>query len=178
MRPELGPESPDKRASFSKATPGCPANWDEFSRALAGSRNGKKPLDFSGFCRCQGISWRTGASEPLGAAPVRFAIPVIAIPVVAAIAVGAAVHAHPALGIAMAPASPAAKAAVHMGQHPEPALLSVIQRLVKRVGRIGDLLKGGGRGRLIAGAVAQPHPRIVALLLAGIILSGILHHIV
>src|SRR5258705_2737750 len=173
MRPELGPESPHKRASFSKATPGCPANWDEFSRALAGSRNGKKPLDFSGFCRGPDTPRRSGASEPLRAAPVRSAIPVIAIPVIVAIAVGAAVHAHPALGIAVAPASPAAKAAVHMGQHGEPALLAVIQRLVERVGRISDLLQDTGRGRPIVGAVAQARHRIVRLLLAGIILGRV-----
>ena len=50
--PGLGPENLLKRASFSKAIPVCPANRDEFSRPLAGPRNGKKPLDFSGFCRC------------------------------------------------------------------------------------------------------------------------------
>src|SRR6478736_9037209 len=63
-----------------------------------------------------------GASEPFGAAPVRAAIPVIA---VAAIAVKVAVHAHFALEPVMAPAFPAAKP-VHAGQHGEPALLAVI----------------------------------------------------
>jgi hypothetical protein len=45
------PEKPCKRASFSKATPRCPASRSEFSRPLASPRNGKKPLEFSGFRR-------------------------------------------------------------------------------------------------------------------------------
>ena len=89
-------KSPRKRASFSKATPGCPANRSEFSRALAAPGNSEKPLDFSGFCPVLGRSRIGTRSEPLGAAPVRPAIPVIPVPVVAAIAVEVAVAAHSA----------------------------------------------------------------------------------
>src|SRR3954453_6737658 len=124
MRPDLGPESPRKRASFSKATPGCPASWSEFSRALADSSNGEKPLDFSGFCRCSGWARRSGASEPFGTALGPPTVPVIAISAVAVVPVKIAVPAHFALVVP--PASPAAEPAVHAGQHGEPALLAVI----------------------------------------------------
>src|SRR2546430_373090 len=144
MRPELGPESPRKRASFSKATRGCPASRDEFSRPLAAPANGEKPLDFSGFCRCSGRARRSGGLEPLGAAPVRPVIPVIPVAVVAAMAVKIAVPAHFALVVA--PASPAAEPAVHTGQHGEPALLAVVERLVERVGGFCDLPHGCRRG--------------------------------
>src|SRR6185312_7069413 len=95
-----------ERASFSKATFGCPASRGEFSRALADRRNGKKPLDFSGFCRCSDQAPTSrGASEPFGAAPVpRAAIPVAAVAAIAAIV---AIRAHFALEPVMAPAFPA-----------------------------------------------------------------------
>src|SRR5689334_10398405 len=130
-----------ERASFSKATFGCPASRNEFSRALADRRNGKKPLDFSGFCRCSDRAPARGASEPFGAAPVRAAIPVTAVAAIAAIV---AIHAHFALEPVMAPAFPAPEP-VHAGQDGEPALLAVIERLVERVGGIRDLLHGPGR---------------------------------
>ena len=67
------------------------------------------------------------------------------------------------------PASPTTKPAVHTGQHGKPALLAVVQRLVERVGRIGDLLHGGSGSRHVVGVVAQARHRIVRLLLAGIV---------
>src|SRR4029453_10912033 len=163
MRPDLGPESPRKRASFSKATRGCPASRAKFSRALADRRNGKKPLDFSGFCRCSDRAQIEG-SEPFGAAPVRSTIPVITVAAIAAVAVKIPVPPHFALEPVVAPAFPAPKP----GRPGEPALLAVIGRLVGRVGRFRDLLHGRRRGRHILGPVTQPRHRIVPLLLAGI----------
>src|SRR4051795_12814014 len=75
------PEKPCKRASFSKATPRCPANWGEFSRPLASPRNGKKPLNFSGFRRYRDRPAESLYLEPFAAAPIRAAIAVVAIPV-------------------------------------------------------------------------------------------------
>ena len=47
MRPDAWVrKSLRERASFSKATRGCPASRSEFSRALADRQNGEKPLDF------------------------------------------------------------------------------------------------------------------------------------
>src|SRR5438132_1064731 len=166
MRPDAWVrKSLHERASFSKATPGCPASRDEFSRASADRRNGKKPLDFSGFCGCSDQAPTGGASEPFGAAPVRAAIPVITV----AIAAKVAIHAPFALELVMAPA-PHAPEPVHAGQNGKPALLAVIERLVERVSRFRDLLHGPGRRRQILGPVAQPCHRIVRLLLAGIVL--------
>src|SRR6185295_4623983 len=169
MRPDLGPESPRKRASFSKATRGCPASRAKFSRALADSRNGKKPLDFSGFYRCSDRAPIEGVSEPFGAAPVRSTIPVITVAAIAAVAVKIPVPPHFALEPVVAPAFPAPKP----GQDGEPALLAVIERLVERVGRFRDLLHGRRRGRHILGPVTQPRHRIVRLLLAGIVLRRV-----
>src|SRR4051812_38176034 len=121
-------KSPRKRASFSKATPGCPASRAKFSRALADCQNGKKPLDFSGFRRCSEHAPTGRASEPFGTAPVRAVVPVMTVAAVAAIAVKVAVHAHFALEPVMAPAFPAPEP-VHTGQDREPALLAVVQRL-------------------------------------------------
>src|SRR4051812_42309489 len=153
-------KSPRKRASFSKATPGCPASRAKFSRALADRRNSKKPLDFSGFCRCSDRTRSRGASEPFGTAPVRAAIPVTTVAAVPGGAVKAAVHAHSALNPVMPPAFPAPNP-VHAGQDREPALLAVVQRLVERVGGLRDLLHGPGRRRHILGPVTQARYRIV-----------------
>src|SRR5438105_4320972 len=134
MRPDAWVrKSLRERASFSKATRGCPASRSEFSRALADSRNGKKPLDFSGFCWLPGDP---GALEALRASLVGSVVPVIAIPVVTAVAVKAHSVLEP-----MPPAFPAPEP-VHMGQDGEPALLAVIERLVERVGRVRDLFHG------------------------------------
>src|SRR5215208_1321667 len=167
MRPELGPESPRKRASFSKATRGCPASRAKFSRAFADRANGEKPLDFSGFCRCSGWARRSGASEAFGTALGPPTVPVIAISAVAVVPVSVALPAHFALVVP--PASPAAEPAVHTGQHGKPALLAVIEGLVERVGGFRDLLHGRRRGGHRLGPVAQPRHRILRLRLAGIV---------
>ena len=65
--PGTGPESLRKRASFSKATPRCPANRRGFPGPSARAGNAKKPPESGGF------SWistdrRAARLEPLGAA--------------------------------------------------------------------------------------------------------------
>src|SRR5882672_10050847 len=179
MRPETGPEKPCKRASFSKATPRCPASRNEFSRPLASPGNGKKPLNFSGFRRYRDRSAESECLEPLAAAPIRAAVAIVAIPVetttpaaVVAVTVKAAVRAHTALPhtAVVAPAFAAAKTVLHVGQHGKPALLAVIQRLVERVGGIGDFLHRRSRGCHVVGALAQACYRIVRLLLAVVVL--------
>src|SRR6185437_1414264 len=159
MRPDLGPEKPCKRASFSKATPRCPANRNEFSRSLASPRNGKKPPNFSGFRRHRDRPAESKLLEPPAAAPIRAAVAVIAIPVepvAAVVAIGAAIHAHTAWAHStmVAPALAAAEPA-HVGQQSEAALLAVIERLVEQVGGIGDLLHGRSRGCHVVRALAQ-----------------------
>src|SRR3984957_17638192 len=115
-------------------------------RSSAGTKNAKKPPESGGF-----LTYRSAAvgSEPLGAAPV------------AAIAVPAAIAVHATLKTMVAPPALAAEPASHMGQDGEPAFLAVVEGLVERVGRIGDLLQRGGRGRHIVGALAQPRHRVV-----------------
>src|SRR5207245_63934 len=83
-----------------KATKGCPASRSEFSRALADSRHGKTPLDFSGFCW---LPADPGALEPLRASLAGPAAPVIPIPLQPAVALKATMPAHAPPG-AMAPA--------------------------------------------------------------------------
>src|SRR5262249_2169614 len=75
-----------------------------------------------------------GPPEPLAVAPVRSAVAV------------ETVEGRPAVAVHHAVA-PAAKAAVHAGQDAKPALLPLIEGLVERVRRIGDLLHLGCRGR-------------------------------
>src|SRR5436190_739067 len=83
------------------------------------------------------IGLRSGVtSEPFRAPPVRAAVAVVAIAVIEAVAVTTPVRAHFALEPVMAPAFPAPEP----GQDGEPALLAVIERLVERIGGIGDLL--------------------------------------
>src|SRR6187431_815470 len=144
MRPELGPESPRKRASFSKATRGCPASRAKFSRAFADRANGEKPLDFSGFCRCSGWARRSGASEPSWTALGPPTVPVIAISAPAVVPVRVALPAQCPLGVP--PASPAAQRAVNTGWHGKPVLLAVSEGPVERVGGFCDFLNGLRRG--------------------------------
>src|ERR1700748_1534790 len=54
--------------------------------------------------------------------------------------------------------------AMQMGQHLEPTLLAVIQGLVERIGRIGDLLQGRRRSCHVVGTLAQAGDRIFLLL--------------
>src|SRR4051794_23088303 len=78
-------------------------------------------------------------SEPLRAALIRGAVPVVAVAVIATFA--AAIVAIPlkTLHAALPPAlTAAAKPAIHSGEHGQTALLAVIQRLVERIGRIRD----------------------------------------
>src|ERR1041384_2509080 len=83
---------PLRGASFSKATPGCPASRRKFSRSLVDRRECKKPLDFSGFCRCSDGGPITGRSKPLGPASVPTAVPVIPVSLEAGAPVSVAVH--------------------------------------------------------------------------------------
>src|ERR1700726_4192566 len=115
MRPGPGPESLRKRASFSKATPRCPAS----RRVFPALGNAKKPLQSSGFSRFRPIVGPR--SEPLGTAPVPVAVTVPA-----------------SLESTMSPAS--ARPAFHMGQDGEATLLAIVEGLVERVGRVRDLL--------------------------------------
>src|SRR5580704_18580585 len=79
-------------------------------------------------------AWARG-SEPPGAVP---SVPVHA---------GAAIAVHAALHPAMPPAAFAPEPAAAMGQEGEAALLAVVERLVERVGRVGDLLQRRSRSR-------------------------------
>ena len=107
-------KSPRKRASFSKATPGCPAKMEPVFPGFGGSRKMQKTAGFSARPPGPGRPRIATRSEPLRRTPGRLAIPVMPVAVVAAIAVRVAVPAHAALVVP--PASPAAEPAVHMGQ--------------------------------------------------------------
>src|SRR6185436_10509536 len=114
--------------------------------------NSKKPLNFSGFCRCSDGDPIAGQSKPLGPASVPTAVPVIPVSVEAGAPIRVAVHF--ALEPAVAPSFPVPEP-VH-GQDGEPALLAVIERLVERVGGVGDLLHGRRAGSHVVGALTQP----------------------
>jgi hypothetical protein len=122
--PGTGPEGLRKRASFSKATPRCPANRGRFSQPLRRPWHGKSrqiPAAFSMIWRAE-----SARSEPLAAA--------------GAVPIGAAIVAvHAALEPAVPPAFCAKLAAV-MGQERKPTLLAIVEGLVERVSRIRDLL--------------------------------------
>src|SRR6266851_7174960 len=113
----------------------------------------EKPPETSGFAAFDGSStsmiegWRL---EPF--LPAAVAIPALpVIPVEAPF--------HPAV-----PPTFAAEPAVVMGEDREPALLTVVERFVERVGRVGDLLHCLGTGRHGFGAVAQARHQIVIFL--------------
>src|SRR6202790_3021895 len=92
-------------------------------------------------------------SEPVGAAAVAV-IPV---------AIAVAIHAMLVAAMAFAALGPA----LHMvGQDGEAAFLAVVQRLVERVSRVGDLLHRCRRAGHVVGAFAQAGHRIVRLLRA------------
>src|SRR5450631_3969347 len=108
MRPEPGPESLRKRASFSKVPPRCPANRRVFPghrRESATRKSRRIPAAYLAFQS----DWEAARSEPLGAAPVAVAVPIAA-------------H-HAVLKAVVPPA--AAEAAIHMRQDGKAALLAV-----------------------------------------------------
>src|ERR1700675_4210408 len=127
-----------------------------FSRPCRGGENAKSRRIPAAFPWIFG-DWSTARLEPAG---VPIAVAVHMIPVAAAVPIAA--H-HAMLEAAMMPTT--AEPAFHMGQDGKPALLAVVERLVERVGRIGDLLQRGRRGRHVVGAFAQARDRIVGLLL-------------
>src|SRR5665213_2098378 len=162
--PGTGPESLRKRASFSKATPRCPAS----RRSIPGSSGGRcktqKPPESGGFC-CVWKNWALARLEPFGTASVAM------IPAHPAIAVGAPIAVEtmvPIVAIAVAPEfmvpPAAAEPAGHMRQHPEPVRLAVIESLVKRVGGVRDPLQRRGRSPHPIGPRVQPRHRIIRLL--------------
>src|ERR1700738_2853274 len=146
--PGTGPESLRKRASFSKATPRCPANRQGFSRPSARLEHTKKPPESGGFY-CIAGDGRHARLEPLG----------IASPTVVPIAV-MAIH---AMLETMVPPAVAAEPP-HVGQEGKAPFLAVVEGLVERVGGVRDLLQRGRRGRHIVGTFAQARHRIVRLL--------------
>src|ERR1700739_3239400 len=95
--------------------------------------------------------------EPLVAAPV--------VPVHVHAAIAVTPMAHAALKPAVSPAFATTPTTVMMGQHDEPALLAVIERLVERVCRIGDLLQHRRPGRHVLSALAQASHGIIGRLL-------------
>src|SRR5260370_10371527 len=113
-------------------------------------------------------TFRSQRSEPLGAASVGAAVPIVTVAVevviataVVAVPVAAAIH-HAVLEAAV-PAYAAAEPMPHMSQGGETPLLAVVQRLVERIGRIRDFLHPGRLRRHVVGAVAQARARIMRL---------------
>gem|GEM_PF-2592975 len=94
--PGTGPESLRKRASFSKATPRCPASRRGIPRPRQHHTKPEKPPETGGFS-CVFIYWRFATLEPLRTVP---AIPI-------------AIHAAPG---SMVPPASAAGLASHMRQ--------------------------------------------------------------
>src|SRR5437868_3925423 len=90
------------------------------------------------------------------------------VPIKAAVAVGSAIKP------AMMPAA-AAEAAFHPGQDRKAALLAVVQRLVERVGSVGDLLQCGCGSPHRVGALAQACNRITRSLTVAIIVAHRVH---
>src|SRR6266481_6729581 len=106
----------------------------EWTQRRIRSRNQKSRRNPAAF-----PTFRGQRSEPLGAASVRPAIPIVTVAVEAAVA--AAIVAV-AVKSAM-PAFAAAEPMAHVGQGGETPLLAVVQRLVERIGRIRDFLHRG-----------------------------------
>src|SRR3954451_20142482 len=128
MRPEAGPESLHKRASFSKATCRCPARRPGFPGLPAAGAN----------ARSRGITGSSSSfvSEDLGSEALRSAaVTMIPAAVVTAIllAVGSTIE------TAVAPSS--AEPSFHTRQDRQPASLALVEGLVKRVRRVRDLLQ-------------------------------------
>src|SRR5271154_3857527 len=86
------------------------------------------------------------------------------VPVLAAIPVVAPIPVTAFVVPAALPPTAAAETTLHMGEDPEPSLLAIVECLVKRIGRIGDLLQSCRRGRHVVGALTQASDRIVRLL--------------
>src|SRR5579872_6657402 len=149
MRPEKGSGKPHrKRASFSKATLRCPADT-----GLIPPRRPcrKKPPESGGFCYTD----RASGAGPAGSQPFR------------ATAVAVTIH-HAAPEMA-APAFSMTPSVTR--KHRQAPLLTIVQRLVERIGRIGDLLQGDRGHRHSLGAIAQACHR-VGLLLVGLGIVG------
>src|SRR5580704_9554925 len=119
MRPELAGKSLRKRASFSKATPRCPAKREGFPGRRRGSKRRKSRRNPAASPDGSG-----GRSSPPRLQPIA-AAPAVVVPVAA--------H-HAVLEAAVPPVFPP----LPVGQDGKPALLAVVQRLVERIGRIGD----------------------------------------
>src|SRR6201995_5122751 len=148
MRPKnLRSGKPLQGRSFSKATPRCPAKRADFFPAPPGGASRKNPPDSGGLAVAHAAR-DAMASEPLAAA---------------AVAIPGTAHAvfHPAMPPAFAAAKPTA-----MGEHGKAPLLALVERLVERIGRIGDLLQRRSRSRHVVGALAQPRDRVIRRLLA------------
>src|SRR5579864_5953496 len=107
----------------------------EFSRLHPPSLNSGKATGFR-WLSLISAGPKSAPSEPFRPAMV----PILPIAVVAI---------HAALISAVPPAA-AVEPVFHMGQDLEPALLALVQRLVERIGRIGDLLqRRGGRRHVV-----------------------------
>src|SRR3954454_21604048 len=156
MRPEPVRKYPWVRtASFSKAAPPCPAKAGGFSPAPKPRKSRRNP---AAFCLLGQAALKR--LQPLGTAPP-LAVTVAARPaisVVAAIPIAATVTVV-ALKPTMTPA--AAETAFHAGQDREASLLAVVERLVERIGGIGDLLQRRSRGPHGLGALTKARHRVI-----------------
>src|SRR5881227_2698660 len=158
MRPDAGPESLRKRASFSKAPPRCPASRGVFPQPWIGGKNEKAAGNPAAFPELE--FGRYPPLKPLRTAPAVGITSGTGVPIVTTIPVAA--H-HAVVEAVVPPAS--AKPASHMGQDGKPALLALIQRLVQRVRRICDLLQGRRRGGHVVRAFSHPRYRVIRPLL-------------
>src|ERR1700689_1978522 len=114
------------------------------------NRPGKKPPEFpAAFLKDNDDADRRNrqALQPLGIRP--------------------AIAAEPSALETLAPAFAAAVPAAG-GQRGKPPLLAVIERLVERIGRIGDFLHRSRRGHHVFGAPAQTRNRIGLRLIVGL----------
>src|SRR5579859_4315341 len=157
MRPEPWPGKPPQEGRrLAKRPPNVQQGKRVFPVPWAIHQTIEKPRE-SGrlWCVRPARAWR---SEPLRTTAVAAAVPIM-------------VAVHAALHPAVAPAALGAKPAM-VGQDGQAALLTIIERLVERIGGIRDLLhraRGSGHG---VGALAQARHRIIALLL---IVAHLLH---
>src|SRR5215469_7561920 len=147
MRPKPAPKGgPRKSRSFSKATCPCPAREGQFSPLIGFNPNEKA----AGFQRLL-LQRGERPSEPIRTAAVAVVIP-------AMVAIHAALDPAPPPALVLEPLVPA-------GQQGEAPLLAVIERLVERVGGIGDLLHRGCHRRHVVSAFAQARNGIIRGLL-------------
>src|SRR5450631_196987 len=125
--PGTGPESLRKRASFSKATPRCPARRRVIPRPSRRVKTAEKPPDPGGFSQSFRAPRRLARLEPVRAIPVTMTPARAALAIVAMIPIAAhhAAAAHHAVLEAMVPPA-AAESAPPVRQHGKAPLLALV----------------------------------------------------